>query len=243
MAAEPESPESGRDRAKTEDVGYLGGHAGGAGRRDRRRGGAAATTTPPPPAPSAFAAARTSAPASSAPASSAPPVTPPTGPVLARSVTVTPDVPSIGVHSTLLQRGANPDRTVQVPPQEKDSKAGWFTYSPTPGQLGPAVVLGHVDSAQWGPGVFYQLGSLQPGRTVDVTRTDRTWRHSPWTGWCPTRRTRSRRSRSTATPPTPSCAWSPVRDLRPLQRALPEQRRGVRAPRRHVRPNVLQICE
>lgn len=94
--------------------------------------------------------------------------------MLARSVTVTPDVPSIGVHSTLLQRGANPDRTVQVPPQEKDSKAGWFTYSPTPGQLGPAVVLGHVDSAQWGPGVFYQLGSLQPGRTVDVTRTDRT---------------------------------------------------------------------
>lgn len=94
--------------------------------------------------------------------------------MLPRSIPVELDVPSIGVHSSLLQLGANPDQTIQVPPLEKDSKAGWFTYSPSPGQLGPAVLLGHVDSAQWGPGVFYRLGTLKPGQTVDVTRADRT---------------------------------------------------------------------
>ena len=98
----------------------------------------------------------------------------PTGVVLARSLPVHLDVPAIGVHSPLLQLGANPDNTVAVPPLEKDSKAGWFQYSPTPGQLGPAVLLGHVDSAQWGPGVFYRLGALVPGQTVEVTRSDKT---------------------------------------------------------------------
>ena len=93
--------------------------------------------------------------------------------MLPRSVPVSLDVPSIGVHSTLLQLGANPDRTVQVPPLEKDSKAGWFSYSPTPGELGPAVLLGHVDSARWGPGIFYRLGALRPSEKVDVTRADR----------------------------------------------------------------------
>ncbi len=126
------------------------------------------TSTPPPPQPAAVASA------AATPGPPAPSSTPPTGPVLARSLPVALDVPAIGAHSSLLQLGVNPDRTVQVPPLEKDSKAGWFTYSPTPGELGPAVLLGHVDSAQWGPGVFYRLGSLKPGDTADVTRADGT---------------------------------------------------------------------
>lgn len=82
------------------------------------------------------------------------------------------DIPAIGVHSTLLRLGLNPDHTVQVPPLARDSRAGWYRYSPTPGQLGPAVILGHVDSARYGPGVFYRLGTLRRGEVVDVTRAD-----------------------------------------------------------------------
>lgn len=96
------------------------------------------------------------------------------GLVLDRSVPVRLDVPAIGVASPLLSLGVNPDNTIAVPPLERDSKAGWFQYSPTPGQLGPAVLLGHVDSAQWGPGVFYRLGALTGGQMVSVTRSDRT---------------------------------------------------------------------
>ncbi len=92
--------------------------------------------------------------------------------VLARSVPVGLEIPAIKVHSDLLQLGLNPDRTVEVPPLARDSRAGWYKYSPTPGQLGPSVILGHVDSAEYGPGVFYRLGALRPGNTVTVTRAD-----------------------------------------------------------------------
>jgi hypothetical protein len=99
---------------------------------------------------------------------------PVTGPLLGRSVPVRLDIPDLHVRSELLQLGLNPDQTVQVPPLSKDSKAGWYKYSPTPGQLGPSVILGHVDSAKYGPGVFFKLGALRPGSTLSVTRSDHT---------------------------------------------------------------------
>lgn len=93
--------------------------------------------------------------------------------VLARSIPRSIAIPSIGVQSSLLQLGLNPNRSIQVPPlDEKISHAGWYKYSPTPGQLGPAVILGHVDSAKYGAAIFFKLGALQPGATVDVTLAD-----------------------------------------------------------------------
>ena len=50
-------------------------------------------------------------------------------------------------------------------------EAAWYKYSVTPGQIGTAVIEGHVDSNQ-GPAVFYRLGALQPGDTIDVTLAD-----------------------------------------------------------------------
>lgn len=95
------------------------------------------------------------------------------GPLLSRSTPVRLDIPALGAHSDLLQLGLNADRTVQVPPLGRDSKAGWYKYSPTPGQLGPSIILGHIDSAKYGPGIFFKLGALRPGNTVSVTRADR----------------------------------------------------------------------
>ncbi|SDO37538.1 class F sortase [Geodermatophilus sp. DSM 45219] len=83
-------------------------------------------------------------------------------------------IPAIGVTSDLLQLGLNPDDTVEVPPLSEDAPAGWYRHSPTPGELGPSVILGHVDSAEYGPGVFFELGALVPGDTIDVTRADGT---------------------------------------------------------------------
>ena len=84
------------------------------------------------------------------------------------------DIPAIGVSSALMELGLNADHTVQVPPLGRDSRAGWYRYSPSPGQVGPAVLLGHVDSAQYGPGVFFELGALRPGQSMSVTRADHT---------------------------------------------------------------------
>jgi sortase (surface protein transpeptidase) len=82
-------------------------------------------------------------------------------------------IPSIGVNGTLLKLGLNKDKSVQVPPLTRNAHAGWLRTSPTPGQIGPAVILGHVDS-KYGPGVFFKLGALKPGATVRITRTDHT---------------------------------------------------------------------
>ena len=94
-----------------------------------------------------------------------------TGPAnpLAASVPLRLTIPAIGVRSGLLSLGLNPDRTIQVP--DTINEAGWYRLGPTPGQEGPAVIIGHVDSFA-GPGVFYRLGALKPGDTVLVTRAD-----------------------------------------------------------------------
>jgi hypothetical protein len=96
------------------------------------------------------------------------------GPILRAATPTHLDIPAIGVSSNLLQLGLNSDRTVQVPPLGRDSQAGWYRYSPAPGQLGPSVILGHVDSAEYGPGVFFRLGALRPGDMLSVTRADHT---------------------------------------------------------------------
>jgi sortase (surface protein transpeptidase) len=50
-------------------------------------------------------------------------------------------------------------------------RAGWFAEGPAPGQPGPAVIAGHVDS-NTGPAVFYRLRDLRPGDQLAVTRAD-----------------------------------------------------------------------
>jgi sortase (surface protein transpeptidase) len=81
-------------------------------------------------------------------------------------------IPSIGVSSRLVRLGLNADGTMEVP--RDYGLAGWFTGGAVPGQDGPAVISGHVDSKS-GPAVFYRLGELRPGDTVRVQRADGHW--------------------------------------------------------------------
>jgi sortase (surface protein transpeptidase) len=99
-------------------------------------------------------------------------VTTPTVPppaVVARSVPIAVRIPAIGLSVWLTQLGENADGTVEVPTSVK--VPGWFSPGPSPGQLGSAVILGHVDSYQ-GPGVFFQLRTLQPGNQITVNLAD-----------------------------------------------------------------------
>jgi Sortase domain len=94
------------------------------------------------------------------------------GPSLRRSLPVSVRIPAIGVDSKLLHLGLNSDGTVQVPSLETSAgEAAWYKYSATPGQIGSSVIEGHVDTAQ-GPAVFFRLGALRPGDSVDVTLAD-----------------------------------------------------------------------
>jgi Sortase domain len=128
-------------------------------------------SAPRPPAPAPAAAA---APSTSDGAPSTPDPVAARGPVLPAAQPTHLSIPAIAVDSDVHDLGINPDRTVQVPPLGQDSWAGWYRYSPAPGQLGPSIMLGHIDSARYGPGVFFRLGALRPQDTVSITRADHT---------------------------------------------------------------------
>jgi hypothetical protein len=92
-------------------------------------------------------------------------------------------IPAIGVSSPLVRLGLQPDRRMEVP--DDYSVAGWYTGGPRPGDRGPAVIAGHVDSRR-GPAVFYRLGELRKGDLIVVRyhgraearfRVERTERH------------------------------------------------------------------
>ncbi len=92
-------------------------------------------------------------------------------PALPRSIPVHVEIAAIGVSSDLVQLGLAKGGALQVPSGSAYDHAGWYRYSPTPGEPGPAVLAGHVDSRR-GPSVFFRLGALSPGARVTVTRTD-----------------------------------------------------------------------
>lgn len=110
---------------------------------------------------------------SSPPVTSAGRVTP-VGPILGRSLPTALSIPAIGVAHALSTVGVNKDGSIQVPPLSDVSVPAWYKLGPTPGQMGPAVIVGHIDSAAQGAGVFFKLGSLKPGDQVSVTRADKT---------------------------------------------------------------------
>jgi hypothetical protein len=81
------------------------------------------------------------------------------------------DIPRIGVDTALIPLGLNEDGTVMVPPSDPLAPAGWYRYLASPGEPGPAVLLGHVDS-HGGPAVFSRLSDLRPGDGISVRRAD-----------------------------------------------------------------------
>ena len=90
---------------------------------------------------------------------------------LARSAPVKISIPGIGVNAPVMKVGRDADGTVQVPPLAEHNLTGWYRYGPSPGQRGPAVILGHVDSAT-GVSVFYYLKNMHAGDKVLVTLAD-----------------------------------------------------------------------
>jgi len=78
-------------------------------------------------------------------------------------------IPTLGIDAPLTHLGVAPDRTIEVPTDF--AVPGWFDQGPRPGQPGPAVILGHVDSKA-GPAVFYRLSGLPVGAEVLVDRAD-----------------------------------------------------------------------
>lgn len=71
----------------------------------------------------------------------------------------------IGVEARIVTLGVTPEGRMEDP--EDYGAVGWYRYGPTPGEVGRAVLAGHLDS-KTGPAVFYRLGDLAPGDEIVV---------------------------------------------------------------------------
>lgn len=115
---------------------------------ETRPAGRAVSTPPQPTAADAFRSARTY-------------------PMVAAPVRLR--IPALGLSSPLQRLDLRADGTVAVP--KRPDIAGWYERGPRPGQAGPAVILGHVDSRD-GPGIFLNLARLPRGAVIKVDRVD-----------------------------------------------------------------------
>ncbi|MFC6022521.1 class F sortase [Plantactinospora solaniradicis] len=93
-------------------------------------------------------------------------------PVLDSSPPVGIGIRALGLTAPVHPVGVAGDGTIEVPASDRRDEAGWYSQSPTPGQYGPAVIVGHVDT-RTGPAVFHDLAGLRPGSKIEVNREDR----------------------------------------------------------------------
>ncbi len=92
------------------------------------------------------------------------------GPILSSSVPASLRIPALAIETSFTEPLALTESgEVAVP--DDNYKVGWYKNSPTPGEAGPAIVLGHVDSYT-GPAIFFYLGQLKPGDDIFITRED-----------------------------------------------------------------------
>ena len=80
-------------------------------------------------------------------------------------------IPSIGLRAPLLALGMDGQGRPELPPFSTPATAGWLRDTPSPGALGAAVLVGHVDTTT-GPAVFWSLSAVRRGADVRVGRID-----------------------------------------------------------------------
>ncbi|MEU9180736.1 class F sortase [Streptomyces sp. NPDC048550] len=129
-------------------------------------GGAPAAPTPPPHIAAATAPAPAAASSAGAAAAPAAPL-PASEPVRVR-------IPAAGVDAgPLLELGLAANGTVEVPSVADGNRIGWYTKAVTPGETGPAVLIGHFDTAR-GPAVLRNVSKIRTGDEITVSRADGT---------------------------------------------------------------------
>ncbi|SFI16981.1 LPXTG-site transpeptidase (sortase) family protein [Streptosporangium canum] len=82
-------------------------------------------------------------------------------------------ISKIGLLAPLMALGVDAKKEIQTPPLSKPNQAGWYKHGPIPGQQGPSVVLGHVNTKR-GAAVFSRLKEIKRGDTIKVSRSDKT---------------------------------------------------------------------
>ena len=80
-------------------------------------------------------------------------------------------IPSLGVQAKIIKVGLAADGSIATPAADPAEATGWYRLGPTPGELGTAVIVGHVDTDSR-PAVFHKLTELSEGKLIEVNRED-----------------------------------------------------------------------
>ncbi|MGW7042149.1 class F sortase [Streptomyces avermitilis] len=91
---------------------------------------------------------------------------PPANPVRLR-------IPAIDVNAPMTKLDLDKAGALRPPPADNPNLAGWYGEGTAPGSAGTALTAGHVDMRSGSPGVFYELGALTKGDTIEISRADR----------------------------------------------------------------------
>lgn len=100
-----------------------------------------------------------------APADPAVPPLPPAEPLWLR-------IPAINVNAPVTKLHLDASGALKPPPADHPNHAGWYSEGTAPGSAGTAVTAGHVDLPTGNAGVFYELGALTKGDTIEINRAD-----------------------------------------------------------------------
>lgn len=82
-------------------------------------------------------------------------------------------IAAIGVDAPMTRVGLDATGALRTPAGGEPGLVGWYGDGTAPGSAGTAVATGHVDTPTGDPGVFYDLGALARGATIEVRRADR----------------------------------------------------------------------
>lgn len=89
---------------------------------------------------------------------------------LGYSVPTLLSIPSVKINAGIISVGKDSNGGIQMPPLFAWT-TGWYKYSPAPGQIGPAVIVGHVDNYKT-ISVFWRLRDVRPGDIITISRAD-----------------------------------------------------------------------
>ena len=90
---------------------------------------------------------------------------------LSPSIPTRISIPSLGVRAKVIKVGRAAAGSIATPATDPAEATGWYRLGPTPGELGTAVIVGHVDTNSR-PAVFHRLPELRKGKLIEVDRED-----------------------------------------------------------------------
>lgn len=107
-----------------------------------------------------------------APATAPPPLPSiPAAPAMQPSTPVRLVVKRLGINAPISSVGLDGQGAIEVPPVADPNLVGWYRSGPTPGEAGPAIILGHKDTRS-GSAVFSRLDEIRNGDVIEVRRKD-----------------------------------------------------------------------